>query len=161
MNKERIKYLYKLAFTDLLTGLKNRNAYEEKLKVYRRQPELLEGVSAVVIDIDGLKQINDTYGHHSGDEAIRTIGDCIIKSFGNKNFCCRNGGDEFVCFVYGNIPKKILDFKDYVNLKSHTAQYPLMASIGYAQFDKNKDVTVDGLMKRCDRLMYLNKRHER
>ncbi|MDD4690289.1 MAG: GGDEF domain-containing protein [Eubacteriales bacterium] len=99
MNKERIKYLYKLAFTDLLTGFKNRNAYEEKLKVYIRQPELLKGDSVVVIDIDGLKQINDTYGHHSGDEAIRTIGDGIIKSFSNKNFCCRNGGDEFALFM--------------------------------------------------------------
>lgn len=160
MNKEKIKYLYKLAFTDLLTGLKNRNAYEEKLKVYRKQPKLLAGVSAVVIDIDGLKQINDTYGHHSGDEAIRTVGDCIIKAFGNDDFCCRNGGDEFVCFVYGNIPQKVFDFKRYVDVKNHDALYPLIVSIGYAYFDKNNDMTVDGLIKRCDKLMYIDKRHE-
>ena len=71
--RKTISYLYKLAFTDLCTGLKNRNAYEEKLSRLRDGKDSLRNLRIVFIDIDNLKYINDNYGHYAGDEAIKTV----------------------------------------------------------------------------------------
>lgn len=153
-----IKHLYKYAFVDLMTGLKNRNAYEEKLNSLRANCCRLKGIQVVVIDINGLKTINDNYGHDFGDEAIKTIGTCIQETLGNKGFCARIGGDEFVCMLHGDISENIEDFNRMVRLKSYFAEYPLSVSIGIAEYNEKTDNGIDSLIKRCDNLMYMKKR---
>ena len=59
--RKTISYLYKLAFTDLCTGLSNRNAYEEKMQRLRKGYDNLRKLQIVFIDIDNMKFINDTY----------------------------------------------------------------------------------------------------
>lgn len=81
---------------DPLTGLGSRYAYIQDLKEYDSAGSLPKDLAAFMIDINGLKTVNDTMGHEAGDELIRGAADCIGQSFRPEGKCYRTGGDEFV-----------------------------------------------------------------
>jgi diguanylate cyclase (GGDEF)-like protein len=86
-----------LAFRDGLTGLWNRRAYDD------RMIEVFDGEgqsgSALMLDVDEFKTINDTYGHEAGDEALVAVGRAILKCIRPSDFGARFGGDEFVVLL--------------------------------------------------------------
>lgn len=82
-----------LATEDSMTKLANRNAYELRLRELVSDPP--QEVSLILFDIDRMKHINDTYGHHIGDQAIALTAQCIHDVFGALGDCYRIGGDEF------------------------------------------------------------------
>ena len=86
----------KLAHTDDLTGLHNLRGFETKLKEIISSA-MLRGTSAsmLVLDVDGLKGINDVYGHIAGAEAVREVGYLIAETLNDGAVACRYGGDEF------------------------------------------------------------------
>lgn len=153
-----IDYLYNFAFVDLMTGLKNRNAYEETMRSLRSASSKLSGLRVVVIDVDRLKSINDNYGHDCGDVAIKTVGRCIAKAFDDEELLFRYGGDEFICMSYTDVSKNIKVFNQLINQEKFSFTFPLSASVGMAKYDKNVDTGIDALMKRCDEIMYSNKK---
>lgn len=82
--------------TDLLTGLQNRRAFEEKaLKLIENNTSF----SMVLVDIDNFKKVNDTYGHNLGDEVLRFLGEFMVKSTQDHGICYRYGGEEFVILL--------------------------------------------------------------
>lgn len=86
---QKLEYM---SYTDSLTGLKNRNQYTHMLKAYELQPP--ESLGVVYVDINGIKNINDSYGHSYGDYVIKLTGEIIKRSVKGSVF--RTGGDEFV-----------------------------------------------------------------
>jgi diguanylate cyclase (GGDEF)-like protein len=86
--------LHQLAFTDPLTGLPNRRRLEEEIDELRD-----EEVSILVIDFDGLKQVNDRLGYERGDALISLIGAALQKSLREHDLAVRLGGDEFVILL--------------------------------------------------------------
>jgi len=85
-----------LSETDVLTGLPNRRALKQRLAMeFRRSVRYGTPVSLLLVDIDGLKQVNDTLGHAAGDRLIRSVGAAIIKELRESDFGARWGGDEF------------------------------------------------------------------
>ncbi len=82
--------------TDDLTGLMNRYSYSLALNGYAEASSLPEDFAAYTVDINDLKQTNDTLGHEAGDELIRGAAECIRKAFGGEAGIYRTGGDEFV-----------------------------------------------------------------
>ena len=88
------------AKTDPLTGLYNRRAGLEILEeTYSRNRRAGKPLTVGFADIDGLKQINDTYGHGVGDAMIRSAADVLKKHVGPNSTVCRLGGDEFVLIL--------------------------------------------------------------
>ena len=81
--------------TDMMTGLCSRAAYVRQIKEYDVSP-LPEDLSVFMIDINGLKSVNDTLGHEAGDELICGAASCIKRAFAPEGKCFRTGGDEFV-----------------------------------------------------------------
>lgn len=82
---------------DLLTGLLNRFAFDEKLNWELKRLNRYGGKLAVLaLDIDKFKLINDNYGHQIGDVALKKLGEIILKSFRNSDFAGRPGGDEMI-----------------------------------------------------------------
>jgi diguanylate cyclase (GGDEF)-like protein len=89
--------LHALAMTDDLTGLHNLRSFEARLAaIMRNAREAGTPVSLLVLDVDRLKSLNDTYGHLAGAEAVRTVGHIIAASLPPNGVGCRYGGDEFV-----------------------------------------------------------------
>ncbi len=88
------------AFTDALTGLPNRFAYEERLEQeYERWKRYQSPLSLIVIDVDHFKRINDTYGHQAGDKALRIIARELSVSTRKTDFIGRYGGEEIVILM--------------------------------------------------------------
>lgn len=92
----------KAAYTDALTQLGNRYAFDMKLKELE-QMELDERIenAICVLDVDGLKFANDSYGHWMGDQLICGMAECIKKAFSEIGSCFRIGGDEFAVVLRG------------------------------------------------------------
>ena len=158
--RKTISYLYKLAFTDLCTGLSNRNAYEEKMQRLRKGYDNLRKLQIVFIDIDNMKFINDTYGHYAGDAVIKTVGESIKKAFDKKDFCARYGGDEFVCMVYGGVRDKIAEFYRLIGQEKYRIDYPLEVSLGTTEYEWLSDNGIDDMVKRANEIMRKQKQEK-
>ena len=115
--------------------------------------------------MDGLKAINDNYGHNEGDFAIKSIADAISSACDSINVCGRFGGDEFIVIGRGSdfVEKFKQDFDAKVNELNRECEkpYPLSASVGcITEVPENKDDLFD-LIQKADKIMYEAKKAKR
>ena len=141
--------ILQLTKKDALTGLLNRQAYYAYIDNYYKD------ITAIVsIDMNGLKRINDTYGHLAGDEAIITVASCIFKSAKIKQAVFRVGGDEFIIICKKTNEKELLDLINNIRYSMTSTNYSV--SIGYKySTDSNKDI--ENMVKESDEMMYKDK----
>lgn len=143
-----------LAYTDTMTGLLNRTAYMEE-----EQKPLEEGCAYIILDINNLKQINDRFGHRSGDRLIITAAEYIKKCFGETGKCYRIGGDEFlvICRKCSKEQAAAAIEEMYRQIKNENAakEVGLQMAAGYAVQQEND--TSETLFQRADNCMYENK----
>ena len=98
--RETNQHLSEISRKDGLTGLFNRAYWEQSLKEEFAQLKVIEGASSLVIfDIDHFKKVNDTYGHHTGDEVIRRTSSLLRKTARSNDICGRFGGEEFTVLL--------------------------------------------------------------
>ena len=156
--KEYIDYAKQQAYIDGLARVSNRTAYHE----FTGRLELKEGLAILVVDIGGLKFINDHFGHEIGDEAIVTVADDLVKVF-PKERVFRVGGDEFTIILEGTteeeIKAKIQSFDDLIGEENKTKglPYTLCTARGYALYDQEVDKDYVALFRRADEQMYKDK----
>jgi diguanylate cyclase (GGDEF)-like protein len=149
--------------TDYLTGLYNRRQLDKYLKIRIKNCTEIKSFSAMLIDLDGFKMINDTFGHDVGDEAIKDAAQIIKKSLRRDDFVARYGGDEFF-IILDSCDRNILE-ATVVNLKSNVDKfnqnslhgYKLSFAIGYAVYDYKLRMKSDDFFRYIDTLMYNNK----
>ncbi len=99
------KEMKELAARDKLTNLYNRRLFEEQFDAaVARSQRSGEQLSLLVVDLDGLKRINDLGGHPAGDEALRALADSLRESCRSGDIACRLGGDEFAIILPGANP---------------------------------------------------------
>lgn len=97
-----LRRMTEAAFTDSLTGLGNRRAFDEEAKrLIRDRSTSGKALSLMLLDLDGLKQINDTLGHHAGDERIKEVGRLLRAVLRESDSAYRTGGDEFIVLLPG------------------------------------------------------------
>ncbi len=150
-------------FHDSLTGLHNRTYFEtEMLRIDQR---LSGAVGLIMLDLDGLKLINDTLGHEQGDVLLTSAAHILSASFRSNDVVARIGGDEFAVLLHPvdedgihasceRIRRKIAEFN------SMQLQAPISLSIGHA-LALNPSVTMRELFQRADNNMYREKLHRR
>ncbi len=153
---------------DALTGLYNRRGLENKLEELFAMPQKLRHGALLMIDADGLKTINDKYGHDKGDMYLCKIGN-IINGFGiNGSVAARLGGDEYVLFLYDyNSNEELMRTIDTLcYIQNNSTAYlgeeesvPLRFSFGYALTHGKSDY--HELLKMADEEMYKNKRERK
>lgn len=151
----------KLAFTDLMTNLNNRSSFDHYLNTLTE--EMFDSISILEVDIDGLKYVNDNFGHSVGDEMIKKVASEIKEVFGEYGKCFRIGGDEFEIIIL-NENKSFINllidrFKSNIDNMTLSSGSKVYVSIG-ATFDDgmlSKHKSIANLINVTDRLMYENK----
>lgn len=159
--KHEADYLNKqLLYKDQLTGLLNRHAYNDLLKSYTKKPIEPDFVY-FSMDLNGLKTVNDTYGHIAGDDFIISSALCIKNAFEPYDQIFRIGGDEFVALLHMNskeITNAIVDFQKQLSLQNDGASDLLSISVGFSTVQDDKLTGIDALARLADKRMYDNKR---
>ncbi len=154
-----------LATKDSLTGVHNTLAFKKRLELLDQK--LADGdknFGMVMIDLNNLKRINDSYGHDKGDIYIRKVSEIICDTFVHSPVY-RVGGDEFVVVLkgrdYRNITELVAQFKSTIHeCSANNSLNPwnrVSAAIGYALYDEKMDDTAKSVLTRADREMYQNK----
>lgn len=150
------RYLYEsrveyLSTTDLLTGLRNRNAFE------REAPAHADGCAhslhCIYLDANGLHEINNAQGHASGDAMLKFIGAAMQEEFG-KSSTYRIGGDEFVAFVSDKSAAHVQQL--IANFEARLEKEWYCCSLGYAGMQR-PDIDVNKLVNEAERKMRAEK----
>jgi two-component system, cell cycle response regulator len=156
--------LAKLSETDALTALLNARGFARRMSAeIKRSRRYREPLSLLFLDLDGLKDINDRYGHRAGSEALRRVADVIRAELRGSDAGARWGGDEFTILAPNTDLAAATLFADRIRVRiaEHVAEWPLTASIGVASLD-NRDGSEPSdpaaLMLAADDAMYEAKR---
>ena len=155
-----------LALTDELTGLYNRRGFmalsERQLKLGRRSGR---GMLLFVMDVDRLKQINDSFGHFEGDRALKRVADVLGETFRDSDVVARLGGDEFAVLAIeasghseATIKTRLFEYLKSANTEQ--SRYEISLSLGVARFDPHDRTSIGELMAKADRAMYEQKRRQ-
>lgn len=154
---------------DYLTNLYTRRAFIEQLRKLFRTESRLKHAAILMIDADGLKQVNDGNGHQAGDQYLKEISALLLRESGKHSICARLGGDEFAVLLYGYSSEeallhaiqniKLKDACHYMTL-AEEKKIPLLYSVGYAIYKRDAD-DYHTLLKCADERMYSmkEKRH--
>ncbi|MEG0377217.1 MAG: EAL domain-containing protein [Eubacterium sp.] len=142
-----------MSYTDGLTGLANRNWYNNYLST--TELSTFSSIGIVFIDINGLKTLNDRYGHLFGDEAIISLSNLIQRCFSTAQIF-RLGGDEFV-IICENIDAQSFEFKIEYFLKLASTEKNYSVSVGHVWSDQH--TPFQKLLSRADELMYIDKQN--
>jgi len=150
------QYAFEKVMKDSLTGVYNRNMFEE---VFKGQVAHTSSQVCVMIDVNEMKEINDNYGHPAGDHVLRNLGNILIKNIRQSDICIRYGGDEFfILFNKININdcQKIIDrIIKIINLKSiYIEDKQIHFSISYGIFQIEKGMPYDKALVEVDKLLY-------
>ncbi|MBO1327952.1 GGDEF domain-containing protein [Acetobacter suratthaniensis] len=164
-NREQLSYLQKIAYTDNLTNLANRNALNDHFKtLIEKNGQTQATFACMIIDLNNFKDINDNYGHLTGDEVLTTIGEKLRAAFKNtSHFLGRLGGDEFIILAnYKNISEiEAISEKVYsVVVEPNRIDGNLLSvgcCIGISLFPEN-GATQKILMNRADISLYTMKK---
>ena len=153
-----------LALTDELTGLYNRRGFmamaERQMRLGRRTGR---GMLLFMMDVDGLKQINDSFGHLEGDRVLKRTAEVLEETFRDSDVIARQGGDEFAVLAIEaaghserTIQARLFDGLDSINAEQ--SHYEISLSIGFARFDPRNCTSIGKLMAKADQAMYEQKR---
>jgi len=142
---------------DYLTGLPNRKYFEEKLS--ELDNEQFYPLTVAMIDLDGLKLINDAYGHDLGDEVLVKISDVLKTHISDEDFVARIGGDEFVMICPNTNARDFEVIKNSIsndNLSFIYNEFKFSISVGY-DVKTNATTHIKDVLKNAEDKMYANK----
>ena len=165
--KQLEQKLMTMSITDELTALYNRRGFitlaQQQMKVTERTKKNL---LHFFVDLDKMKQINDTLGHHEGDNALVEIATILKEVFRESDIIGRMGGDEFAILSIDTTDetREVLIMRLHNTLDDYNRpegrNYTLSLSIGIAHYDPEKPSSLDELMAQADTLMYAEKREK-
>jgi diguanylate cyclase (GGDEF)-like protein len=156
--------LLQMALRDDLTGLHNRRGFTALATRHLRWArDTGQHMAMFFADLDGLKLINDRFGHAEGDQAISLAAACIKETFRKFDVTARLSGDEFVALI-AEVPGRSVELisrrlqRNLADRSGAERPYTLSLSVGVAHFDPDKPVTLQELMRRADAALYRHKR---
>ncbi|WP_294430724.1 GGDEF domain-containing protein [uncultured Treponema sp.] len=166
ITQEQAEKMDVLANRDPLTGIRNKNAYDSEVRnIEWKMQDGFKEFGIVMIDLNFLKKINDTFGHEQGNVTIKKLSAITCKIFKNSPVF-RIGGDEFVVIIEGedfkNIEMRVLDFNMRIDGLSRNEDLEpwerVSAALGYALYDREVDSNVLNVFRRADKAMYARKK---
>lgn len=149
---------------DVMTGLYNRRGMDSRIEKMLEEAAPDDKCAVFVIDMDGLKSINDNFGHTEGDFGIITIANAINSICRDSEICVRAGGDEFYVIGMGKYSDEEMNgrverFRTLIDKadKSSGKPYDISASIGWQCGDVTESFDIDDLIRLADLRMYDDK----
>lgn len=161
--ERREKELKSHANTDPLTGVLNRRAGLEALRRLLQEAVAAQtSLYVYYVDMNGLKEINDTFGHQEGDEAIRLLATAISQAVRQTDIICRLGGDEFLLALGNCAPAAAQRVREEIENglaeygRIYNKPYTVTASIGICEYNPGRDeaMCAEELLAQADREMY-------
>ena len=154
---------------DLLTGLYNRRGMQQKIDYMIENVKFRSKWLVIEVDMDGLKILNDNYGHSHGDLGLTMIASALKAATRDDEICVRSGGDEFYIIGLGRYSLK--DVQDKIEVirqtlkkenEKNNPEIPVSCSIGYCleNFSVNKG-KIEKVLETADLNMYLDKRSKK
>jgi len=162
-------FLHEKASTDQLTGLLNRRDMDKKLKaIIKDSMTKKESISLAMLDIDHFKNVNDNYGHQSGDMILKQISEIIKQSIRKSDYAFRYGGEELTIVMPGtpidiasnvmeNLREKIFKTK----FQTTKEEITISVSIGISEKNWSVKLDSDALISHADKALYLSKKNGR
>jgi diguanylate cyclase (GGDEF)-like protein len=163
------KQITELANTDSVTGLPNRRALDERLQEdIRHAKRMTTEFSVVMMDLDGFKNVNDTYGHVVGDELLYSLFNYLAENIRPTDFLARYGGDELTLIIRDAnvnvaeiVTQKIIDLvHEYSPSISGENKIKLGITAGIAVYPVHSKNAGD-LLRAADEALYRAKKHHR
>lgn len=158
-NINNLRASKRLSETDGLTGLFNRYALEELEEQYEKNG-MPSPLSVAMVDVNGLKTVNDNLGHEAGDELIKGAADCMLKIFESEGMIYRFGGDEFLIVIKCDEEKTnklVTSFKELISSWHGKLVDSLSVSVGVVVADSYPNLSFVDLKNEADKLMYQEK----
>ena len=165
MSRTRNKII-SLSEHDMMTNLYNRRGLDHAVHIMNSRARKGDKWLCIVADMDGLKFLNDNFGHAKGDEGLNFIADTMRKISASDEACVRNGGDEFAIVGLGRysdkeIKERIRHFNALINAYNTDSPVPFNASIGYCIKPWGKPEAFEKALEQADVNMYLDKRQKK
>ena len=156
--EEKLRFL---SYHDVLTGLHNRTFFEEELR--RREQSGETAIGLLIFDLDGLKLVNDSFGHQQGDDLLVRTAELIQKCCSEADVLARIGGDEFAVLISNASPELLDEVLSRVYAAAEEAKrrphrIPISLSAG-AAFRSDASITIRELFREADNKMYRGKLH--
>lgn len=157
-SEQKYYYLYR---HDALTGLYNRYGFNAVVDADYKNPKPGK-VGMMILDIDDFKHINDRYGHNNGDIVLRGIAQIIRKSFCEKTYYCRWGGEEFTVYLhcehdYKESAERLRRYVEEAEFKSGELVMKVTISVGLCISNSMENVNVAMLVNQADQCLYAAK----
>jgi len=155
LTTQQIRYI---SFHDQLTGLYNKNFFNEEIKRLDTKRKL--PITIIISDFNDLKYINDNYGHNTGDKFLKTYAEILKKNSRQEDIIARWGGDEFVILLPNTgkeVTEKLLNRIRKEIEKIEIAKEKLSIAFGYA-VKESSEKDINDIFKKADKNMYMNKK---
>jgi len=152
------------SYYDSLTGLQNRRAFENRLEKLEKELPADADAILVMMDVNGLKMTNDTFGHAAGDDLIVAAAKRIEQAFGDAGDCYRIGGDEFTA-VITDMTKSVSacesDLEELIRKCNESSMWKLSIAHGYSHLLRRdgKQISISDWKQEADLRMYMNKKN--
>jgi len=161
MVAKRTEQLKDLALKDSLTDLNNQRAMRELAsQLFASAKRRKKIISAIYLDVDNFKQINDRKGHLEGDNVLKEVGNCIKQHTRESDIACRYGGDEF-CILLSDTDQNEAEVVANRIRNSFEKKYQNYSiSMGIADKKPEDDLDIDKLIGIADKKMYEAKSHK-
>ncbi len=156
-DKEYVEKIKHLSFHDALTGLYNWAYFNEKIKTIQKTESPI--ITFIVADVDGLKFVNDTHGHYSGDLLLKKIANILNNNFRDKDIIARTGGDEFCIILPGASGEEAGNIIRRINkecLLKSSEKLPMSISFGIAE-KKTAGISIKKILREAEKSMYEKK----
>ncbi len=168
--KRNLEIVRKEAYTDSLTGLANRKAFETEIIRIAQESDETQGVfSLLLMDIDHFKSFNDNFGHQVGDQVLKLVSKTLIEGVKGRDLASRYGGEEFAILLPETAMKeaimvaeqlrKAVETKEVINRNTGESMGRITISGGVAEYVNGEDI--EDLIGRADYALYTAKHNGR
>lgn len=148
--RKKIKRSDKMKYMDILTSLKNRNYLNENIPIWNQNTIYPQAV--VIIDLNGIQEINDIYGYKEGDKQIQAAANVLIKTQLDNSEVMRTDGNEFTIYLVGYNEKQVISYIKKLNKEFKNLPYDKEAAVGFSIIEDDLKLLGDAINEATEKM---------